>query len=109
MLEQVDLDVVYCIMNENWLLRPLLDCLNAGKHVMTEKPPSRNSNETEKMLEAAISNDVYCMTAFQRRFSAVTQEAVRLALEHSEPTHVIGTFNKYMVDYPKSSLEGGRG
>ena len=80
MLEQVDLDVVYCIMHENWLLQPVLDCLNAGKHVMTEKPPGRNSNETEKMLEAAISNDVYCMTAFQRRFSAVTQEAVRLAV-----------------------------
>ena len=109
MLEQVDLDVVYCIMHENWLLQPVLDCLNAGKHVMTEKPPGRNSNETEKMLEAAISNDVYCMTAFQRRFSAVTQEAVRLASEHSEPTHVIGTFNKCMVDYPKSSLEGGHG
>ena len=109
MLDQVDLDIVYCIMHENWLLQPVLDCLNAGKHVMTEKPPGRNSNETQRMLEAALDNDVYCMTAFQRRFSAVIQEAVRLAAQHSDPTHVIGTFNKCMIDYPKSSIEGGNG
>ena len=109
MLETVDLDAVYCIMHENWLLQPALDCLNAGKHVMTEKPPGKNSGETQQLLEAAIANDVYCMTAFQRRFAAVTQEAVRLAAERSDPTVVVGTFNKCMVDYPKSSIEGGEG
>ena len=39
MLDTLDLDVVYCVMNEKWILQPALDCLNAGKHLFIEKPP----------------------------------------------------------------------
>ncbi len=39
MLDTLDLDVVYCVMYERWILQPALDCLNAGKHLFTEKPP----------------------------------------------------------------------
>ena len=41
MLDTLDLDVVYCVMNEKWILQPALDCLNAGKHLFIEKPPGR--------------------------------------------------------------------
>ena len=33
MLDTLDLYVVYCVMNEKWILQPALDCLNAGKHL----------------------------------------------------------------------------
>ena len=39
MRDTLDLDVVYCVMNEKWILQPALDCLNAGKHLFIEKPP----------------------------------------------------------------------
>ncbi|MEZ4710074.1 MAG: Gfo/Idh/MocA family oxidoreductase [Caldilineaceae bacterium] len=29
MLDNVELDIVYCVMHERWLLQPVLDCLNA--------------------------------------------------------------------------------
>ena len=33
MLDEVDPDLVYCVMHERWLLQPALDCLNAGKNI----------------------------------------------------------------------------
>ena len=67
MLDSVDLDIVYCVMREEWILQPALDCLNAGKHIFIEKPPGANSDETQQILETAIANDLYAMVGFQRR------------------------------------------
>ena len=77
MLDKMDLDIVYCVMREAWVLQPALDCLNAGKHTFLEKPPGANSDQTQKMLDAAVANDVYAMVGFQRRYAAVTREAMR--------------------------------
>ncbi len=97
MLDEVDPDVVYCVMNEKWILQPALDCLNAGKHIFIEKPPGKNSDETRQILEAAVANDVYCMVGFQRRYTAITREAMRLVAEKSPVTLVTTTFNKRIL------------
>ena len=41
MLEEVEPDIVYCVMNEKWLLQPALDCLNAGSHLFVENRLAR--------------------------------------------------------------------
>ena len=97
MLDTEDLDVVYCVMNEKWILQPALDCLNAGKDMFIEKPPGANSDETQQLLEAAIANDVYCMVGFQRRYAAVTREAMRRVGEKGPVTLAVTTFNKQML------------
>lgn len=97
MLETVDLDVVYCVMHEKWLLQPALDCLNAGKHIFMEKPPGKNSDETRQMLEAAIKNDVYAMIGYQRRYAAVTTEAIRRVKARGPISLATTTFNKQML------------
>jgi len=94
MLETMDLDVIYCIMNERWILQPALDCLNAGKHIFIEKPPGADSDQTQQMLDAAVANDVYAMVGFQRRFAAVTREAMRRAAAKGPISLVTTTFNK---------------
>ena len=98
MLEREDLDLVYCIMNERLVLEPALDCLNSGRHILIEKPPGLDSGQTRKMLEAAESAGVWAMVGFQRRFAAVTQEAVRRVGARGRPTLAIGTFNKSQPD-----------
>lgn len=98
MLDQVELDLVYCVMNERWLLQPALDCLNAGKHLFIEKPPGANSDETHQLLEAALANDVYCMVGYQRRYAAVTHEALRRVAAKGPVSTVVGTFNKQLLD-----------
>jgi predicted dehydrogenase len=97
MLDTQDLDIVYCVMNEKWILQPALDCLNAGKHMFIEKPPGANSDETQQLLEAAIANDVYCMVGFQRRYAAVTREAMQRVAEKGPVTLAVTTFNKQMM------------
>ncbi len=97
MLDTVDLDIVYCVMNEKWVLQPALDCLNAGKHIFIEKPPGANSGETQQMLDAAIANDVYAMVGFQRRYAAITREAMRLVAEKGPVSLVTTTFNKQIL------------
>lgn len=94
MLETVDLDIVYCIMNEKWVTPIAIDCMNAGKHIAIEKPPGQNAAETQQMLDAAVANDVYCMVTYQRRYGAVTREAMRLVAERGPATLAIGEFHK---------------
>ena len=94
MLDTMDLDVIYCVMNEKWILQPALDCLNAGKSIFIEKPPGANSNETQQILDAAIANDVYAMVGLQRRYTAVTREAMRRVAEKGPITLAMTTFHK---------------
>ena len=81
MLGEATLDVIYCVMNEKWILQTAIDCMNAGKHIFIEKPPGANLEETEQLLEAAVSNNVFAVVGFQRRYTAVTREAMRVVAE----------------------------
>jgi len=94
MLETVEVDVVYAIMHERWETPIAIDCMNAGKHVVIEKPPGMNSGETQQMLDAALANNVYCMVTYQRRYAAITQEAMRLVKERGPATLAMGEFHK---------------
>ncbi len=97
MLAQMDLDLVYCVMREKWVLEPALDCLNAGKHIFIEKPPGANSQQTQQMLDDAIANDVYAMVGFQRRYAAITREAMRRVNAKGPVSLVTTTFNKQLL------------
>ena len=97
MLDQMDLDVVYCVMNEKWVLQPALDCLKAGKDIFIEKPPGANSHETRQLLEAARANDVWAMVGFQRRYAAVTRQAMDLVAAKGPVSLVTTTFNKQIL------------
>jgi predicted dehydrogenase len=87
-------------MNEVHVLEPALACMNAGKHVFLEKPPGATVAETQSLVDAAEANGVHCMVGFQRRFAAVTVEAMRLVAKNGPATHVVGTFNKWMTGGP---------
>jgi predicted dehydrogenase len=96
MLDEIELDAVYCVMNERWLLQPALDCLNAGKHLFVEKPPGRNSEETERIRDAAVANNRFCLVGYQRRYTAVTREAMRLVQSRGPATLAVGEFHKLL-------------
>jgi virulence factor len=100
LLDAADLDAVYCVMNEVHVLEPALACMNAGKHVFVEKPPGASVAEAQQLVDAAEANGVHCMVGFQRRFAAVTVEAMRLVAENGPATHVVGTFNKWLTGGP---------
>ncbi|MAT75464.1 hypothetical protein CMK14_10030 [Candidatus Poribacteria bacterium] len=73
LLEQEDIDVV-SIGLPNFLHAPVtIDALNAGKHVLCEKPPARNAEEAIAMAKAAEKNGKTLMYALVLRFAGDAQ------------------------------------
>ena len=104
MLDSVELDAVYVIAPPQHMTQPAIGCMNAGKHVFIEKPAGANSDESLQLLETALSNDVYCMVGYQRRYAAITQEAIRLVRKRGPATLAVGEFHK-PGDYRRDNME----
>ena len=79
MLERRELDAV-SVCTPNFLhMQPAIDALNAGCHVLCEKPLAMNAAEGQKMLAAAKKNKKHLVIGFQYRFDGNTQ-ALRKAV-----------------------------
>ena len=97
MLESANPDVVYCVMNEQWALGPVLDCIRAGKHVFIEKPPGANVDEVRQIRDAAVAHNVWVQVGFQRRHAAVVRESMARAQEGGPVSMAVGTFHKQLL------------
>jgi UDP-N-acetylglucosamine 3-dehydrogenase len=72
-LEDVDA-ISVCL--PNYLHAPVtIAALNAGKHVLCEKPMATSKKEAEDMIEAAKANDKKLMIAHNQRFVSSHQKA----------------------------------
>ena len=81
MLENDDIDAVSVCL-PNFLHAPIsIDALNAGKHVLCEKPPARNAQEALAMADASRQNNKTLMYALVQRFDGSTQQLKRLVRE----------------------------
>ena len=58
-----------------------IDCLNAGKHVLAEKPLANTKEECLAMMEAAKRNKRTLMVAYCMRFDPLVREMQRLIKE----------------------------
>jgi UDP-N-acetylglucosamine 3-dehydrogenase len=68
MLREVDLDAVSVTTPEDAHLAPVLAALQAGKHVLVEKPIATRLDEAEQMLAAARAAGCYLMPGHVLRF-----------------------------------------
>ena len=81
MLENGDIDAVSVCL-PNFLHAPIsIDALNAGKHVLCEKPPARSAAEAKAMADAAHQNGKTLMYALVQRFDGSTQRLKQLIRE----------------------------
>ncbi len=77
MLSEVQPDGV-CVLTPNGVhAAPTVDALNAGAHVMCEKPMAMTPAECEKMVAAAKKNKKQLAVGFQYRYHPNTQFLVR--------------------------------
>lgn len=77
-LEDTDVEAVYNPLPNGlhalWNLR----AIEAGKHVLSEKPSASNADEAKKVLEAVLSSKVKFMEGFHYRYHPVIEKILDL-------------------------------
>jgi predicted dehydrogenase len=70
MLAMPDVGAVSICVPNKFHATIAVDALNAGKHVLCEKPLAVNAAEAQRIVDAARENDRLLMVAYNNRFSA---------------------------------------
>lgn len=79
MLQRDDIDAI-SVTTPNFLhAQATIDALNAGKHVLCEKPLAMNAKEGAKMVAAAQKNDRKLMCGYNHRFRPEVQKLRQFA------------------------------
>ena len=76
MLAESDVDLVAICTPHNTHAELAIQCLNAGRHVVTEKPFAITTAECDAMIAAAKANDVMLSTYHNRHWDGWILEAV---------------------------------
>jgi predicted dehydrogenase len=66
---EAELDAVGVITADHLHFEPVMEALDAGKHVLVEKPLSLNIKEAEQMVKKAQEKDVKLAINYNRRYS----------------------------------------
>src|SRR5689334_22963725 len=68
LVADADIDVIYVATTHNFHKEHSLLALNAGKHVLCEKPFTINAGEAEEIVNTARKNNLFVMEAMWTRF-----------------------------------------
>ena len=74
-----EVDVVYVVLPNGMHAEYTVRALQAGKHVLTEKPMANTPDECRRMIDAARKADRKLMVAYRCRYEPHNQEAIRIA------------------------------
>ena len=77
-LERSDVDVVIVSTSNNMLTQVTLAALQAGKHVLVEKPGARSSHEIEPLIEATKRSGIRVRVGFNHRYHPAFRKAREL-------------------------------
>ena len=69
LFEDSEVDILYIATPHDSHMEHSINAMNAGKHVLCEKPIAVNKNQLQKMLEASKRNQVFLMEALWTRFN----------------------------------------
>ena len=75
MLANEALDAVDVVTADHLHFEPVMACLDAGKHTMTEKPLSLKIDEAEQMVAKAEERGVHLAINYNRRFAPAYRKA----------------------------------
>lgn len=80
MLEDADIDMVDVTTggyeNGSWHFEPAMQAMDAGKHVLVEKPLSNDVNEARQMVAYAAENDLYLGCNLNHYFTPPAEKAM---------------------------------
>lgn len=75
------LDIVYIATPHHMHCEQTVQCLDAGKHVLVEKPMAMNVREARRIARVAEESQLFCMEAMWTRFMPVYQKVRKLLKE----------------------------
>ena len=83
LLADPDIDAVYISLPNSLHIDWTISALEAGKHVLCEKPLSRHTTEVERAFDTAKSNDRLLMEAFMWRHNPQTRRLSELVAQQA--------------------------
>ena len=113
LLEDADVDAVYISLPNNMHVEPSIQALEAGKHVLCEKPLTRHTDEAERAFAVAERTGRLLSEAFMYRHNPQTARLTELVREGAigELRVVRAAFSYSLYDAEnirlRTDLEGG--
>jgi predicted dehydrogenase len=104
-----DIDAVYIATRPSGHLEHALIAINAGKHVLIEKPIAMNASDAETIFSAAKAAGVFAMEAMWNRYlpqASVVRQIKRQGLL-GEPRLILMDFCQDHADIPARWIPGG--
>ena len=78
LLEDAQVQAVIVVTPRPYTYSVALDCLSAGKHVLTEKPMACTLAQGEKLVEVARANNVKYVVGYMKRYDEGVQSAKQM-------------------------------
>jgi predicted dehydrogenase len=75
LLQDTDVEAVVVVTPRSYTGPVVLDCLKAGKHVLSEKPMAGSSDQAQELLKCAAANRLHYVVGYMKRHD----EGVQLA------------------------------
>jgi predicted dehydrogenase len=108
-----EVDIIYIVLPNGMHAEYTIRGVQAGKHVLTEKPMANTPADCQKMIDAAHKAGRKLMVAYRCRYEPYNQEAIRIARSQElGPTQVIVADAGWHIENPdqwrlKKELAGG--
>jgi predicted dehydrogenase len=78
-----EVDIIYIVLPNGMHAEYTIRGLQAGKHVLSEKPMARTPAECQAMIDAARRAHRHLMVAYRCRYEPFNQEMIRMARERT--------------------------
>jgi predicted dehydrogenase len=88
-----EVDIIYIVLPNGMHAEYTVRGLQAGKHVLTEKPMANTPAECQQMVDAGRKANKKLMVAYRCRYDPYNQEAIRVARSHE-----LGTVKVILAD-----------
>ena len=100
MLRNEDVEAVSVCTWSTKLAKEALKALNAGKHVLVEKPMASHTEQAEKLLETSEKSDLHLTVGFLMRFIPGLQH-IREAVENKKIGELVCATAKRVSQWPE--------
>ncbi|WWD09095.1 hypothetical protein V865_007215 [Kwoniella europaea PYCC6329] len=113
----VPIDLVFILTADQFHAEHIIQCANAGKHIMIEKPMAQTLREYDLVEEARVKNNVVIFVGYMRRY-ATALERLKEEIKGKEIKYVrvrdiignnkyftsqSGQYQQYFTDHPSAS------